>query len=160
MSQNLEAWAVTQGYDPDHDYTTSDGGVIIPDNMFSEHFSHAEFMCKCRNNSYGPLCNGWGGGTHTVMDPELFPLLEKIRAHFGEAFNVNSGYRCPGHNAKQGGASKSLHMQGKAADIWSNHVSPAEVYAYADSINPNGGVGKYNSFTHVDVRGYHSRWTG
>ena len=143
---NLEAWARTQGYDPNCDYTET---APLPEGYVSPHFKEAEFAC----NHCGKL--------HPDGIPQaLIDALERIRQHYGVPVNINSGYRCPTHNANVGGASNSLHMQGKAADFWMKGIDPAQVYADIDMHWPNGGLGKYATFTHIDVRGYHSRWTG
>ena len=63
---------------------------------------------------------------------------------------------CKKHNKDIGGAVKSLHMRGKAADIVVKGVSPAKVQQYLK--DHLGGMGKYKTFTHVDVRGYVARW--
>lgn len=122
----------------------------LPAGMLSPHFSADEFRCKC--------C----GELHPsgVMPPrELLEILEDTRAHFGAPVSITSGYRCPRHNAAVGGAKASRHMEGDAADIKVKGVSPAKVHAYLDRrVGDRGGVGRYNSFTHVDVRGYKSRW--
>ena len=60
-------------------------------------------------------------------------------------------------NKKVGGAKYSQHVQGKAADIVISGVTPYEVAKYAESLGA-GGIGLYNSFTHVDVRPGKSRW--
>lgn len=44
-------------------------------------------------------------------------LCEDIRALTGHPIFVSSGYRCPALNKAVGGASKSQHMLGEAADI-------------------------------------------
>ncbi len=143
---NLEAWARTQGYDPDCDYTETAG---LKPGYISPHFKEAEFAC----NHCGKL--------HPDGVPQaLLDALERIREHYGVPVNINSGYRCPTHNANVGGASNSLHMQGKAADFWMKGIDPAQVYADIDNHWPNGGLGKYATFTHIDVRGYHARWSG
>lgn len=49
-------------------------------------------------------------------------LLEPVREHFG-AISVASGYRCPALNAAVGGAARSAHMDGRAADV--KPVDPA-----------------------------------
>lgn len=143
---NIEAWARTQGYDPDVDYTAVAG---LKPGYVSEHFKEAEFAC----NHCGKL--------HPDGIPqELIDALERIRAHYGVPVNINSGYRCPTHNANVGGASNSLHMQGKAADFWMKGIDPHQVYADIDQHWPDGGLGKYDTFTHIDVRGYCARWSG
>ena len=140
---NLENWAVTQGYNPDKDYTPHS----IPEGYLSPNFRAAEFLCNhCGQDG------GYG------IPTELLDMLEDVRAKFGKPVNINSGYRCPTHNKNVGGATSSYHMKGVAADLWIDGVSPNDVYKYLDEINQNGGVGKYNTFTHTDVRGYKARW--
>lgn len=147
---NLEAWAMLQGYDPRHDYVGDLPLQPLPDDMLSPHFSVAEFAC----NHCGELPDD------KRPPAALLTALERIRAHYGVPININSGYRCPVHNANVGGASNSLHMQGCAADFWMKGISPHQVYADIDPHWPNGGLGKYDTFTHIDARGYHARWDG
>ena len=114
----------------------------------SKNFKVREFAC----------CDG----TDTVfVAPELVTVLQKIRDRFGKAVTVNSGYRTEAHNKKVGGAAYSQHKYGIAADISVPGVTPAQVAAYAETLLPGkGGIGIYNSFTHVDVRPVKSRWRG
>jgi len=44
-------------------------------------------------------------------------VLDPVREQLGKPIYVNSGYRCPRHNLKVGGAVNSQHMKGEAADI-------------------------------------------
>lgn len=44
-------------------------------------------------------------------------VLDPARERLGKAIRVNSGYRCPRHNLKVGGAVGSQHMKGEAADV-------------------------------------------
>lgn len=144
---NLEAWAMENGYNPDTDYTDDDK---LPDHMLSEHFSKAEFACNCCGRLHP---------SGTMPPQSLVNDLEALRAHFGKPVNINSGYRCPSHNAAVDGATSSRHMEGDAADVWIAGVDPDDVYAWADKrIGDGGGVGSYNTFTHIDRRGYKARW--
>ncbi len=120
------------------------------DGMLSEHFSKAEFAC----NHCGKL------HPSGVMPPlELLDILEGVRAHFGVPVSVNSGYRCPTHNANVGGANASRHMEGDASDIMVKGVSPSAVYDYLNrSMGSAGGLHEYDTFTHVDTRGHKARW--
>jgi hypothetical protein len=146
--ENLETWAILQGYDPDHEYMLQGTGDLAP-GMLSPHFSRAEFACNC--------CQRLPEDKEPPA--ELLEVLEALRARWGKPVNVNSGYRCPAHNAAVGGASASRHMKGDAADVWIEGVDPSLVYDWADSkIGDRGGVGRYNTFTHLDVRGYRARW--
>ena len=122
----------------------------IGDGMLSKHFSKAEFAC----NHCGKL------HPSGVMPPkELLDVLDDLRDHFGVPVTVNSGYRCPVHNANVGGATASRHMEGDASDVMVKGVPPSEVFAYLEPIIGNrGGAHEYNTFTHVDVRGHKARW--
>ena len=44
-------------------------------------------------------------------------VLEPLRKRFGQPIYVNSGYRCQELNRAVGGAVKSYHLYGRAADI-------------------------------------------
>jgi uncharacterized protein YcbK (DUF882 family) len=110
------------------------------------HFTRQEFACKC------------GCGKDTV-DYELMDVLEKVREHFGVPVHISSGNRCKKYNKKVGGKSKSQHLLGKAADIVVDNVSPNVVHSFLDQLEV-GGLGKYNTFTHVDVRDGRARWDG
>ena len=77
---------------------------------------------------------------------------------------INSGYRCPTHNSRVGGATGSRHSKGHAADIVVRDVAPAEVAKYAESIGILG-IGLYETakdgyFVHIDTRDYKSFWYG
>ena len=145
--ENLNAWAQGQGFDPDHDYTADSD---LPADMLSPHFSQKEFACKCCGRLHP---------SGTKPPQELLDVLEDLRAHFGKPVHINSGYRCPAHNAAVGGASKSRHMEGDASDVWLSGVAPDLVYEWADKrVSDGGGVGRYETFTHIDVRGYRARW--
>lgn len=109
-------------------------------NKGTKNFKISEFRCK----GSGTLPNGG-------IDNNLILKLEELRyALGGKALVINSGYRSPAHNKRVGGASKSQHLYGKAADIKVRGVTPATVYRAADKIF--NGVGRYNTFTHVDTR--------
>ena len=89
--------------------------------------------------------------------------LEIIRAHFNAPVIINSGYRNLEYNRNIGSKDTSQHVKGTAADIVVKDVSPDEV---ADAIEflintgmlKEGGVGRYNTFTHYDIRGTRARW--
>ena len=113
----------------------------------SKHFDSKEFDCRhCKT----------GGDT---VDPSLVELLEVLREHFNKPVIVTSGYRCPEHNRAVGGAKRSQHLFGTAADIQVKGVDPKDVADYLDPQEEAKGLGRYNTFTHVDVRsGPKVRW--
>lgn len=112
----------------------------------SENFKTTEFDCK-----------GKGCCEHTSIDLGLVDFLQKIRDHFGKAVTINSAYRCPAHNKSVGGASKSMHLSGKAADIKVKGVAPEDVAAYAEEIGMLG-IGLYSWGCHVDTRSAKFFW--
>ena len=113
--------------------------------QITKNFKVREFACK-------------DGSDVIFIADELVNVLQQIRDHFGKAITINSGYRTPTYNKKIGGATYSQHMYGTAADIVVSGVKPSEVYAYANALLKAGGVGKYDTFTHVDVREVKSRF--
>lgn len=118
-----------------------DGGTYLSDN-----FKVKEFACN-------------DGSDTVLISDELVGLLQKIRDHFGVAVTINSGYRTSTYNKKVGGATNSQHVKGTAADIVAKGVDPLTVAQYAEYLMPNsGGIGVYQTFTHVDVRTSRSRW--
>lgn len=112
-----------------------------------KHFKNIEFMCKC-------------GCRRIKLDNSLKLYLEIVRYHFRKSIYINSGYRCPAWNKKVGGASKSQHMLGKAADIRVHGVSAAKVSKFCSNLMiKHGGVSlSYPTFTHIDTRNYKARW--
>lgn len=136
-------------------YMSVDGNIKL-----SEHFRLSELQCK-------------DGQDFVAVDPRLVELLENIRSMCdGEAVHVNSGFRTASWNRQQkGSAVNSRHLYGMAADIWVGHYdkykrpvrtkTPAEVAEIAEIfLGSSGGIGIYNTFTHVDVRTGSSRWKG
>lgn len=89
--------------------------------------------------------------------------LEIIRAHFNAPVTINSGYRNLEYNRNIGSKDNSQHVLGTAADIVVKDFTPDEV---ADAVEflimtgmlKEGGVGRYNTFTHYDIRGTRARW--
>ena len=71
-----------------------------------------------------------------------------------------SDYRTPNHNKAVGGTFFPQHSYGKAADIKVQGIAPKEVATYAETLLGEGGIGIYNTFTHIDVRSTKSRWQG
>ena len=100
------------------------------------YFKQSEECCPC--------C-GAGG-----FLPDFRDKLNKAREIADIPFIINSGFRCPSHNAEVGGSQTSSHMIGFAADIkctdgWSR-------YKILDVLIKVGfsriGIGK--TFIHVD----------
>lgn len=111
----------------------------------SKHFSSHEFECQC-------------GCGFDEIDEHLIEILEDLRQTFGPV-RINSGCRCPKHNTFVGGTKNSQHIKGTAADVVIKGTRPSEVYVYLADKYPNSyGLGRYNTFTHIDVRSRKARW--
>ena len=102
-------------------------------------------------------CKGRGCCSITLVDDKLVKHLQQIREHYGKPVYINSGYRCGKHNKAVGGAAKSQHMNGKAADVVVKGISPRSVAEYAEQIGLKG-IGVYSSFCHLDTRATKARW--
>ena len=74
------------------------------DYSISPHFKLSEMACK-------------DGSDKVLYSTELMEKLEELRAYGGFTVSINSGYRTPAYNRKIGGASRSQHTLGTAADI-------------------------------------------
>lgn len=101
-------------------------------------------------------------GTDPIfISSELVSVLQNIRDYFGKPVTITSAYRTPPHNKSVGGTTYSQHLYGMAADIKVSGVGPKKVAVYAEKILKNaGGIGTYDTFTHIDVRPSKSRWNG
>lgn len=120
-----------------------DGATYI-----SKNFRVREFRCQ-------------DGSDVVFIESDLVDILQKIRDHFGKAVTITSAFRTASHNKKVGGATYSQHLYGKAADIKVSGVAANVVADFAETLMPStGGIGRYSTFTHVDVRSIKSRWNG
>jgi hypothetical protein len=74
--------------------------------------------------------------------------LQRARNQIGRPFRVNSWYRPPDVNAAVGGASRSQHLFGRAADL---QVAGLSGRAVANAVFPwwNGGIGIYSNLPNV-----------
>lgn len=125
-------------------YSLRDNGPGLP---LSPYFRLVEFASR-------------DGADEVLVHPALVQsVLDPVRLHFGSPVHISSGYRSPAHNRRIGGARNSRHVYGMAADIVVRGVSPADVHAFIETLDP-GGLGRYGSFTHVDVQGTGRRWVG
>ena len=122
----------------------------FPDAQISKNFRLSEF--RPGEHSYDLV----------RIAPMLVNILEEIRKRAGDqTLHVTSGYRPIAYNRKVGGVSNSTHIDGLAADIYSEHISTEALWEICDDvIGDRGGVGFYpnQGFVHVDIRGYRARW--
>jgi uncharacterized protein YcbK (DUF882 family) len=120
----------------------------------TNNFNLSEFQCKCG-------CKMPADVEENIK--ELADNLQVLRDVIGR-IDLTNAYRCKEHNADVGGATDSQHIKGKAADIKSSTLNPSEIASVVDDLMKIewfkiGGIGIYNTFTHVDIRGVRARWS-
>ena len=106
------------------------------------YFEMREFACKC----CGQLPPSAEQNLQALVDHVLDPARERL----GMPITVNSGYRCPTHNAKVGGVKNSQHLKGEAADI-----TCADNKRLAEIIEQLGNFDQlivYPTFLHVSYK--------
>lgn len=106
------------------------------------------------------------GNRHHWIDVRLFDLLASVQTDLTLLHGMpielvlNSGYRTPRRNRTiEGAAANSQHIHGRAADITVTGVSHRALRASAEAIGAPG-MGRYASFTHLDVGPTGRRWRG
>ena len=124
--------------------------------QITENFNSSEFECKDGSKMPESVLNNI---------KELAKNLQIIRDFVCAPITINSAYRNAIYNKQIGGANKSLHLVGKAADITIQGLTPKEVHTLLlDLINDGkiseGGLGLYETrgFVHYDIRGTKARW--
>ena len=122
----------------------------------SENFYISELKCNC-GQCHIPL-------SVELMAKEHADNLEVIREYVGnKPMTINSWYRCDRWNKAVGGVKSSKHRLGIATDIVIEGMTPDEVYEVIEHLIDigkidEGGLGRYNTFTHYDSRCYKARW--
>lgn len=109
----------------------------------SKNFKAKEYFCKC------------GKCEDQLVDLDHVAKLQQLREDLNTPITITSAYRCPDHNTAVGGSSKSQHKEGTATDIVVSGMCPDEV---ADACEKFDGLGRYDTFTHIDSRGSKARW--
>ena len=117
----------------------------------SPHLAWAELGCK-DGTAYPP---------EFIQDgrvARLAAVFEAIRAACGDQpIAILSAYRSPAHNRAVGGARHSQHVQGRALDLrppkgWTVSRFHHRIRELAAALPELKGVGRYQTFVHVDVR--------
>jgi uncharacterized protein YcbK (DUF882 family) len=130
--------------------------------QLTKHFHSREFNCKDGTPVPSRDMNG--------LEALCRQYLEPMRKKYGPC-TVHSGFRTPSHNARVGGASMSYHVytrhdgNDQAADVSFAKGSPADWHRTASWLRSRrrggrGGIGRYSSFIHIDLRDYKADWRG
>ena len=89
-------------------------------------------------------------------------VADEARHRLGKPLRINSAYRSPAYNRSLPGAARnSIHTLGGALDL---SGSPATLHRILTQMRREGlfrgGIGRYGTFVHVDVRGKNVDWKG
>lgn len=132
------------------------------------HFEWHEFLVK--GSAHGVAHDpAFGLNTDPPEDKwanvlSLARVLQKVRERIGHPVVLTSVYRSPAYNsAIPGSATNSQHVQFKAADFKiSGWGTPADWHGLVLQLRDeglfSGGIGRYSTFVHVDVRGQNADW--
>ena len=123
------------------------------ENKVSTNFKVREFASK-------------DGADKLLIDNDIIPILERFREYVETAVTINSAYRTSSWNKKQGGASNSYHLYGRAFDIpfkssYKNLTSVDYMCRFFNTLGLKGII-KYGTFVHIDTRTskYHATSAG
>ena len=87
------------------------------------------------------------------MDRIFLETLDELRHLVAMPLKITSSYRSPSYNKSVGGASKSMHLQGRAVDIACKN-SHDRMIIIAEALSLGLTVGVASSFLHIDDRDY------
>lgn len=98
-------------------------------------------------------CKGSGEYWH---DPRALDALQALRVAMGAPLHINSGHRSRAHNARVGGASRSMHLTW-AVDISVKGHDRAKLLREAIKTGFTG-IGLGGTFLHCDMRARPTVW--
>ena len=123
------------------------------ENKVSTNFKVREFASK-------------DGADKLLIDNDIIPILERFREYVETAVTINSAYRTSSWNKKQGGASNSYHLYGRAFDIplkssYKNLTSVDMMCKFFNSLRLKAII-KYGTSVHIHTRTskYHATSSG
>ena len=103
------------------------------------------------------------GSDWKMLDADVVHRADKLAQSAGVPVKVSSGYRSPAHNRAVGGAPDSLHVSGRALDLWfTDGAFASNVSGYISKARALGltGIGIYHGkpMLHVDNREKPGSW--
>lgn len=112
---------------------------------------------RCQGKNRYPPRNLWNNIAKTAQ------VIDHLRDRLGKPIAITNAYRGPAYNKCIGGASASQHMAFRALDFQVSGMDAPKVAMALRWLRDkegffSGGVGRYNSFTHIDTRGTNATW--
>lgn len=117
--------------------------------MYGNHFSFTELITTETGLDNYPLTD-----SHLCNLATLWNTLNFLRDKLERPIIVNSGYRTPPVNKAVGGAKRSLHMQGRAADIRTQPMYLGELWKLVEKYDAEFGLSEkilYPTFIHIAI---------
>ena len=131
----------------------------------ARNFTADEFMVMGASHNGGGTCSGKNSLAPRNLWDNVKPLvaaMDAVRDRLGHSVMLTNVYRNPEYNECVGGVAGSQHKEFKAADFVCHSGSSADWAEAAKAVRSDGGfsggVGIYNGFVHVDVRGSNADW--
>lgn len=118
--------------------------------QLSRNFKSEEFACPCCKKD--------------DININLVFLLQNLRDILKRPIVITEGggFRCPAYNKQIGGAEKSFHMQGLAADIYCPDLEISQIYIIVSTMYGHLfrgiGIDKQRNFLHLDLGNRFNRW--
>jgi hypothetical protein len=135
--------------------TASLTGVSKPQVAAKKKSSGTKVAALTKDYDYTPPKKSLSGGSVNwvassgCLDGSLKSVIYQVAANFGPV-TVSSTCRSKSHNAKVGGAPKSKHLSGDAADF-RVHSNAGSAYAFLKSHGSVGGLKHYGGgLFHID----------
>lgn len=117
--------------------------------MYGNHFKFEELI-KTETGLYNtPVTSA-----HLANLANLWDVLNYLRDKLERPIVVNSAFRSPQVNKQVGGAKRSLHMQGRAADIWCDPLYMDELWKIIEDYDRQYGLSEkimYTKFFHIAI---------
>lgn len=117
--------------------------------MYGNHFKFAELV-----KTDTGLDNSVDTDSHLANLASLWNTLNFIRDELGRPIIVNSAFRTKEVNTAVGGAKRSLHMQGRAADITCEPLLFDKLWSIVNDYDKRYGLSEkilYSTFIHIAI---------
>ncbi|MGD1882057.1 MAG: D-Ala-D-Ala carboxypeptidase family metallohydrolase [Paracoccaceae bacterium] len=132
-----------------------------------KNFSTDEFLILGgAHTAPGGACRGKNTYPPRALWPNIAKtaqVLDHFRHRIGKSIVITNAYRAPGYNVCIGGAEASQHKDFRALDFKVSGMAAPDVAVALRWLRDReglfvGGIGQYNSFTHIDTRPTNGTW--
>ena len=117
--------------------------------MYGTYFKFQEFL-----STETGLDNSISSSAHLANVACLWDVLNYLRDKLGQPIVINSAFRTPAVNKAVGGSKRSLHMQGRAADIRTKPMYLGELWKLVEQYDAQYGLSEkilYPTFIHLAI---------